>query len=69
MSLVGTRPILQDDGAVFSSSGVDIRREDRKRREEDTVARHSLTAFFNLELLPSMAVLRTPTSRFCSSIR
>ena len=27
------------DGAVFSSSGVDIRREDRKRREEDTVAK------------------------------
>ena len=25
------------DDAVFSSSGVDIRREDRKRREEDTV--------------------------------
>ena len=27
------------DDAVFSSSGVDIRREDRKRREEDTVAK------------------------------
>ena len=27
------------DGAVFSSSGVDVRREDRKRLEEDTVAK------------------------------
>lgn len=27
------------DGAVFSSSGVDIRREDRKRLEEDPVAK------------------------------
>ena len=27
------------DGAVFSSSDVDIRREDRKRLEEDTVAK------------------------------
>ena len=25
------------DGAVFSSSGVDVRKEDRKRLEEDTV--------------------------------
>ena len=27
------------DGTVFSSSGVDVRREDRKRLEEDTVAK------------------------------
>ena len=27
------------DGAVFSSSGVDIRREDRKRLEEEPVAK------------------------------
>ena len=27
------------DGAIFSSSDVDIRREDRKRLEEDTVAK------------------------------
>ena len=27
------------DGAVFSSSAVDIRREDRKRLEENTVAK------------------------------
>ena len=27
------------DGAVFSSSDVDVRREDRKRLEEDTVAK------------------------------
>lgn len=27
------------DGAVFSSSAVDIRREDRTRLEEDTVAK------------------------------
>ena len=27
------------DGAVFSSSDVDIRREDRKRLEENTVAK------------------------------
>ena len=29
------------DGAVFSSSGVDIRREDRKRLEEDPVAKRN----------------------------
>ena len=27
------------DGAIFSSSDVDIRREDRKRLEENTVAK------------------------------
>ena len=31
--------LSDNGGAVFSSSGVDIRREDRKRREEDTVAK------------------------------
>ena len=34
------------DGAVFSSSGVDIRREDRKRLEEDTVAKRKNSVHF-----------------------
>ena len=34
------------DGAVFSSSGVDIRREDRKRLEQDTVAKRKDSIHF-----------------------
>ena len=34
------------DGTVFSSSGVDIRRKDRKRLEEDTVAMRKDSVYF-----------------------
>ena len=34
------------DGTVFSSSGVDIRRKDRKRLEEDTVAMRKDSDYF-----------------------